>query len=173
MSSSSGMPSSPLGRIGGPDRNAGAGAGRLDPLALGRTSTSAGDSGMRAFTPATSDAGSSSLEQQFRGYYDDASTPNAEVSQPMDQDATPRKPRVRNVVNTEDIPSSTRSANASVTDSPSSSNPSSTSPFRARPTRTLSAFTTPSPHLYRPDLRPSRLQQDHPVCRLQPHSATR
>ncbi|PWZ02651.1 putative MCM6-involved in replication [Testicularia cyperi] len=107
MSSSSAMPSSPLGRIGAQDRSVG--QERLDPLALGRTNTTGagtGPSAGRAYTPATSDAGSMNLEQQLRNQYeDDTSTINGELPrQAMDEDATPRRPRVRNVVNTEDIP---------------------------------------------------------------------
>ena len=99
------MPSSPLGRIGGQNRSAD--QDRLDPLALGRTNTTgAGTSGHRAFTPGTSEAGSLNLERQLRGQYeDDASTISGDGARSaMDEDATPRRPRPRAAVDTQDIP---------------------------------------------------------------------
>ncbi len=104
MSSSSAMPSSPLGRIGGQNRSGD--HERLDPLALGRSNNTSGmgASAHRAFTPATSDAGSLNLERQLRGQYeDDASTVNGDSSRPMEED-TPRRPRPRATVDTQDIP---------------------------------------------------------------------
>ena len=98
------MPSSPLGRIGGPTRSGD--QDRLDPLALGRSNNTsgAGASAHRAFTPGTSEAGSLNLERQLRGQYeDDASTVNGD-SRPMDEDTTPRRPRPRAAVDTQDIP---------------------------------------------------------------------
>lgn len=103
MSSSSAMPSSPLGRIGAHNRSAD--QDRLDPLALGRsnTTTGAGTSAHRAFTPGTSEAGSLNLERQLRGQYeDDASTVNGD--RPMDEESTPRRPRPRTAIDTQDIP---------------------------------------------------------------------
>ncbi|KAI3487618.1 hypothetical protein L1887_48399 [Cichorium endivia] len=104
MSSSSAMPSSPLGRVGGATRSTD--QNRLDPLAFGRTNTTgAGSNAQRAFTPGTSEAGSLNLERQLRGQYeDDASTVNGELSRPMDEDSTPRRPRPRAAVDTQDIP---------------------------------------------------------------------
>ncbi len=98
------MPSSPLGRVGGATRSTD--QNRLDPLAFGRTNTTgAGSNAQRAFTPGTSEAGSLNLERQLRGQYeDDASTVNGELSRPMDEDSTPRRPRPRAAVDTQDIP---------------------------------------------------------------------
>lgn len=98
------MPSSPLGRIGGQNRSGD--QERLDPLALGRSNNTSGvgASAHRAFTPGTSDAGSLNLERQLRGQYeDDASTVNGDSSRPMEED-TPRRPRPRATVDTQDIP---------------------------------------------------------------------
>lgn len=104
MSSSSAMPSSPLGRIGGQNRSGD--QDRLDPLALGRSNNTSGvgASAHRAFTPGTSEADSLNLERQLRGQYeDDATTVNGD-SRPMDEDSTPRRPRPRAAVDTQDIP---------------------------------------------------------------------
>ncbi|EPQ28714.1 uncharacterized protein PFL1_03518 [Pseudozyma flocculosa PF-1] len=114
-SSSSDMPSSPLARAA----NASTSANRLDPLAFGRPSTTISDpSAQRTFSATTSEAGSIGGAGRYRGAMgssgggggddddddDDTSTVAGGLGrQAMDEDATPKRPRPRNLQNQEDV----------------------------------------------------------------------